>query len=116
VYIHQNPLRARWVEAAEHYPYSSAVNYAGGKGLLDISVIDIAPTIGYACGDLSQNELLLAWTFAIFLCPGRSPMDIRPKSEDFGLQGKTRAVDFSCRDSIPLRPPSGGLLKSMFVR
>lgn len=34
-------------EEAEHYRYSSATNYAGGKGLLEVSVIDIAPTIGY---------------------------------------------------------------------
>ena len=52
-YIHQNPVRAGWVEAAEQYRYSSALDYAGGKGLLDISVIDIAPTIGYVhVGDL----------------------------------------------------------------
>ncbi len=36
VYIHQNPVRAGWVEAAEHYRYSSAIDYVGGKGLLDI--------------------------------------------------------------------------------
>lgn len=47
VYIHQNPVCAGWVEAAKHYRYSSSVDYSGGKGLLDISVIDIAPTIGY---------------------------------------------------------------------
>lgn len=46
-YIHQNPVRAGWVEMAEHYRYSSATNYAGGKGLLEVSVIDIAPTISY---------------------------------------------------------------------
>lgn len=54
VYIHQNPVRAGWVDVAEHFRYSSAVDYAGGKGLLDIYVIDIAPTIGYVhLGDLS---------------------------------------------------------------
>ncbi len=46
-YIHLNPVRAGWVAEAEHYLYSSAANYAGKKGLLDISVIDIAPTVGY---------------------------------------------------------------------
>lgn len=50
-YIHQNPVRAGWVEAAEQYRYISAVDYAGGKGLLDISVTDIAPTIGYVYMD-----------------------------------------------------------------
>lgn len=46
-YIHQNPVRAGWVENAEDYLYSSARNYAGKKGLLEVEIIDIAPTIGY---------------------------------------------------------------------
>ena len=35
-YIHQNPVRAGWVLEPEHYLYSSAVDYAGKKGLVDI--------------------------------------------------------------------------------
>jgi putative transposase len=35
-YIHQNPVVEGWVEAPEHYLYSSAKNYAGEKGLLDV--------------------------------------------------------------------------------
>jgi putative transposase len=35
-YIHQNPVRAELVEEPEQYVYSSAVDYAGGKGLIDI--------------------------------------------------------------------------------
>jgi len=35
-YIHQNPVRAEIVWEPEHYIYSSAIDYAGGKGLLDI--------------------------------------------------------------------------------
>jgi hypothetical protein len=35
-YIHQNPIKAEIVNEAEHYRYSSAIDYAGGKGLLDV--------------------------------------------------------------------------------
>ena len=35
-YIHQNPVRAQIVSKAEDYLYSSAMNYAGTKGLIDI--------------------------------------------------------------------------------
>jgi REP element-mobilizing transposase RayT len=38
-YIHENPVKAEIVNHAEDYRYSSAVDYAGGKGLLDIVVI-----------------------------------------------------------------------------
>jgi len=39
-YIHQNPVRAGIVELPEHYTYSSAVNYEGGKGVIDIELIE----------------------------------------------------------------------------
>ena len=39
-YIHQNPVKAGIVEEAEHYIYSSAVNYSGKKGLIKISFVD----------------------------------------------------------------------------
>ena len=35
-YIHQNPVEERLVFHPEDYMYSSAYDYAGGKGLLDI--------------------------------------------------------------------------------
>jgi putative transposase len=35
-YIHQNPVTAGIVSVAKDYPYSSAVDYSGGKGLLEI--------------------------------------------------------------------------------
>lgn len=35
-YIHNNPVKAGWVDTPEHYLYSSARDYAGEKGLLDI--------------------------------------------------------------------------------
>ncbi len=36
MYIHDNPVRARIVEVPEHYLYSSARNYVGLPGLLDV--------------------------------------------------------------------------------
>ena len=38
-YIHQNPVVAELVNNPEDYRYSSAIDYAGGKGLLDIRVV-----------------------------------------------------------------------------
>jgi putative transposase len=46
-YIHQNPVRAGWVTEPAHYIYSSASNYFEQKGILEISPIEIMPTIGY---------------------------------------------------------------------
>ena len=38
-YIHMNPVRAEIVTEPHHYLYSSALNYAGEKGLLDVQFI-----------------------------------------------------------------------------
>lgn len=46
-YIHLNPVRAHIVALREHYLHSSASNYATGKGLLDVIVIDPMSEIGY---------------------------------------------------------------------
>jgi putative transposase len=35
-YIHENPVRAGIVKNAEEYLYSSAIDYAGGKGLIEL--------------------------------------------------------------------------------
>jgi len=35
-YIHNNPVRAGWVNDPQHYKYSSATDYAGEKGIIDI--------------------------------------------------------------------------------
>jgi REP element-mobilizing transposase RayT len=43
-YIHQNPVRAGWVQYPEEYVYSSAKNYAGKAGIMEI---DIVPLYGY---------------------------------------------------------------------
>lgn len=38
-YIHMNPVRQEIVCRPEEYLYSSAVNYAGEKGLLDVEIV-----------------------------------------------------------------------------
>jgi len=35
-YLHDNPVTAGFVTEASHWKYSSAVDYSGGKGLVDI--------------------------------------------------------------------------------
>ncbi|WP_026463867.1 REP-associated tyrosine transposase [Adhaeribacter aquaticus] len=39
-YIHNNPVVAGLVSEATHYVYSSAIDYAGGKGLLGIKFME----------------------------------------------------------------------------
>jgi putative transposase len=39
-YIHENPVRAKIVALPEEYIYSSAINYMGKEGLLDIIKVD----------------------------------------------------------------------------
>ncbi|MEP1891427.1 MAG: transposase [Cyclobacteriaceae bacterium] len=39
-YIHNNPVESEIVDEAEHYLYSSARDYAGIKGLLDIETLE----------------------------------------------------------------------------
>ena len=38
-YIHENPVKAEIVNRPEDYRYSSAIDYAGGKGLLEVKVV-----------------------------------------------------------------------------
>jgi REP element-mobilizing transposase RayT len=38
-YIHMNPVKAGIVDEAEHYRYSSARDYCGQKGLLDLMLV-----------------------------------------------------------------------------
>lgn len=38
-YIHNNPVKAGWVEKPEEYIYSSAKNYAGEMGLIEVELI-----------------------------------------------------------------------------
>ncbi len=39
-YMHNNPLEAGFVTKAEEWKYSSAIDYYGGKGLLEIIKLD----------------------------------------------------------------------------
>ena len=39
-YIHMNPVYAGLVDEAEHYRYSSARDYSGQKGLLEVEVLE----------------------------------------------------------------------------
>lgn len=39
-YIHQNPVEAGFVNDPQYYNYSSAINYCGGTGLLEVVFID----------------------------------------------------------------------------
>ena len=41
IYIHNNPVVEGWVEQADQYLYSSASNYVGNTGLLDVAVVDM---------------------------------------------------------------------------
>ncbi len=38
-YVHNNPVVSGWVLEPEHYAYSSAMDYAGGKGLVKVSIL-----------------------------------------------------------------------------
>ena len=38
-YIHMNPVKAGFVSEPHHWKYSSAINYSGGIGLIDIELI-----------------------------------------------------------------------------
>ena len=38
-YIHYNPVKAEFVNREEDYRYSSAIDWAGGKGLLDVVIV-----------------------------------------------------------------------------
>lgn len=39
-YIHQNPVEAGFVTEPQYYNYSSAINYCGGLGLLEVVFLD----------------------------------------------------------------------------
>ena len=39
-YIHYNPVEAGFVNKPEDWLYSSAIDYYGGKGLLEIKILD----------------------------------------------------------------------------
>jgi len=39
IYIHNNPVKSEIVNIAEDYRYSSAIDWAGGKGLFDVTLV-----------------------------------------------------------------------------
>lgn len=39
-YIHQNPVEAGFVKEPQDYPYSSAIDYAGGKGMVKLIYLE----------------------------------------------------------------------------
>ena len=39
-YIHNNPVKAEIVSNAGEYKYSSAIDYCGGKGLINVEIIE----------------------------------------------------------------------------
>ena len=38
-YLHENPVTAGWVDLPDHYLYSSAMDYHGRKGLIEVKII-----------------------------------------------------------------------------
>jgi REP element-mobilizing transposase RayT len=38
-YIHNNPVKAGWVSTPAYYLYSSAADYEGGKGIMEIDLL-----------------------------------------------------------------------------
>lgn len=46
-YIHSNPVKAGVVINPEEYMYSSAANYLGKKGILEIDLLNIRKTFGF---------------------------------------------------------------------
>jgi hypothetical protein len=47
-YVHNNPVKTGVILEQEHYLYSSARDYAGQKGLIDIEILEVpASKVGY---------------------------------------------------------------------
>ncbi|NJN26081.1 MAG: hypothetical protein HC819_08950 [Cyclobacteriaceae bacterium] len=39
-YLHENPVKEGWVDGPQDYLYSSAPDYVGRKGLMDIMFVE----------------------------------------------------------------------------
>ena len=39
-FLHNNPVEARIMDKPEHYFYSNAIDYAGGKGYVKITILE----------------------------------------------------------------------------
>lgn len=46
-YVHYNPVAAGIVDEPEQYLYSSARNYVGEVGLIDVEILDCSNNVGY---------------------------------------------------------------------
>ncbi|MCB9081382.1 MAG: transposase [Lewinellaceae bacterium] len=46
-YIHNNPVRAGWVENPTDYTYSSASNYVSGNGVFEVTLLQIMDGTGW---------------------------------------------------------------------
>ncbi|MEZ4986777.1 MAG: transposase [Saprospiraceae bacterium] len=53
-YIHNNPVKAGIVRIPDQYIYSSACDYMGRKGLIDVEIIEAAP--GTLIGSLARQS------------------------------------------------------------
>ena len=40
LYTHQNPVEAGFVKEPKDYPYSTAIDYAGGKGMVKLVYLE----------------------------------------------------------------------------
>lgn len=40
-YIHNNPVKAGYVDKSWHYPWSSAADYSGTPGILPVTIVDL---------------------------------------------------------------------------
>ena len=49
-YIHNNPVRAGIVENPEEYSLSSAKQYMGENGIIDVEILDFGSVEGYISG------------------------------------------------------------------
>ena len=56
-FIHENPVRDRFVDTATDYPYSSARDYAGMKGLVKITKIPAVEQLLGSFGKFQQQLL-----------------------------------------------------------
>jgi putative transposase len=54
-FIHENPVRDRFVDTAADYPYSSARDYAGMKGLVKINKLSAVEQQLAASESLNSN-------------------------------------------------------------
>jgi hypothetical protein len=60
-YIHNNPVEAGFVNEPEHWRYSSAIDYSGGKGLIEIDLVSRHEPKARASGAELSPKYYLQW-------------------------------------------------------